>query len=102
MHSRVITCPLYTEKYTEKHDTFHFIWVETVKPTLDSTGFSTIWDNQYIDVAKFKACFVQRCKAIFQQIWIGIASNYIQCVFYRKVKDYFIMEDYLVYVIPQI
>ena len=53
-----ILCGLTSKLHTEKHDTFHFKWVETVKSTLDNTVFSTIWENQYIDVAKFKSCFV--------------------------------------------
>ena len=81
---------------SEKYDTFHFKWVETVKSTLNNTGFSTIWENQYIDVAKFKSCFVQRCKDIFQQNWLEEVSNNSQCTSYREVKDSFNMEDYLV------
>ena len=70
-----ILCRLTSKLHTEKHDTFHFKWVETVKSTLDNTGFSTIWENQYINEAKFKYCFVQRCKDIFQQKWLEEVSN---------------------------
>ena len=91
-----ILCRLTSKLHTDKHDTFHFKWVETVKSTLENTGFSTIWENQYIDVTKFKSCFVQRCKDIFQQKWLEEVSNNSQCTFYREVKDSFNMEDYLV------
>ena len=87
---------LTSKLHTEKHDTFHFKWVETVKSTLDNIGFSSIWQNQYIDVAKFKSCLVQGCKYIFQQKWVEKVSNNSECTFYRKVKDSFNMEDYLV------
>ena len=92
-----ILCGLTSKLRTEKHDTFHFKWVETVKSTLGNTGFFTIWENQYIDVAKFKACFVQRCKDIFPQKWLEEVSNNSQCTIYLKVKDSFNMEDYPVY-----
>ena len=61
-----------TKKCIFKHhtpDIFYFKWVEAVKSTLDNTGFPSIWDAQDIDVAKFKSCFSQRCKDIFQQQW---------------------------------
>ena len=60
---------LISNLHTEKTDIFHFKWGDTIKSTLDHTGFSSIWKAQEIDTAKFKACFSQRCKDIFQQQW---------------------------------
>ena len=83
-----ILCRLTSKLHTEKHDTLHFKRVETVKSTLDNTGFFTIWKNQYTEV-----CFVQRCKDIFEQKWLEEVSNNSQCTFYRKVKDSLNMQD---------
>ena len=35
----------------------------------ENTGFSSMWEAREIDTAKFKACFSQRCKYIFQEQW---------------------------------
>ena len=88
-------CALISKLHTEKTDIFNFKWVDTVKSTLDHTGFSSIWEAHEIDTAKFKACFSQRCKDIFQQQWHEEVSRNSQCTTYCKFKESFHMEDYL-------
>ena len=90
-----IVCALISKLHTKKTDTFHFKWVDTVKSALNHTGFSSIWEAHEIDTVKFKACFSQRRKDIFQQQWHEEVSKNSQCAIYWKFKEPFNMENYL-------
>ena len=88
-------CALISKLHTEKTDIFYFKWTDTVKSTLDHTGFSSIWEAHEIDTAKLKTCFSQRCKYIFQKQWREEVSKNSQCTTYCTFKESFDMEDYL-------
>lgn len=76
---------------------FHSDWINTVKTTLNLSGFSGIWLNQCLpySVAHFKTIFKIRLKDQFIQKWQTGISEGGKCTVYRIIKSSFGLETYL-------
>ena len=78
-----------------KENLFHLDWIDDIKHTLDTTGFSGVWDSVQNEDASLTKSIRERLQDIDSQQWHAELSENSLCANYRLIKERHETELYL-------
>ena len=65
-----IMCRLMSKLHIDYPDSYNFKWCRSIQSSLDTKGFSEVWNVSCINIDYFKEIFAQRCDDISYRIGI--------------------------------
>ena len=77
-------------------------WARNVRNLLCSNGFGEAWYNQGVGSTEaFIKVFKLTLSDVYKQDWYAIVNNSPKCRFYKEIKPFHHLSDYLSIVVPQ-